>query len=481
MSTPWGRYKWNRLPYGISSAVEEFQNRIYEAVEGLGGVRGIADDLLVYGLGDTQEESEKQHDLNLIALLDRARERNLKLNPDKIQFKLKRTSFMGHCITKEGVKPDTSKIEAIIKLPLPDNVKSLQRFIGMVNYLNSFCPSLADTINPLHNLTRQNTAFVWSNVHQRAFEKAKQLISSSPCLTYFDVSKPIVLQVDASNVALGGALLQPDHNEKLQLVAFTSCLLRPNETNWAHIEKETLAICNACEKWDLWLYGLKVVIHTNHHLLEIIFKKPLSKAPKRLQKLMMRLQHYSLDVINKKGSSLVLADTLSRAPLPHVNTTKQNNFEIFRVEIEKSDIHLNENRLTSKTTSSLQEATKNDPMMNELANVVLNGWPSTKQKLPVSVSPYWNFCDDLIINYGIIFKGTQAIIPVSMQRDMLKKIHTSHLGADSNIKMCKDIVFWPGMQSAIRDMCSNCGTCAMFSKQNERECMLSQPYAILAP
>ena len=112
--------------------------------------------------------------------------------------------------------------------------------------------------------------------------------------------------------------------------------MRPNEILWAQIEKETLAICAACEKWDLWLYGKRITVHTDHQPLQTIFKKALAKAPKRLQKLMMRLQRYSTDIIYKKGSSLVIADALSRAALPDLNKTK-TSFEVFRCDVEQTD------------------------------------------------------------------------------------------------------------------------------------------------
>ena len=148
----------------------------------------------------------------------------------------------------EGVCADPAKVEAIVKMPQPKDKKALQRFLGMVNYLNAFCPALSSTIHSLHNLTRKDVPFMWAPVHTAAFEKAIELISTAPCLTFFNTEKPVVLQVDASDSGLGGVLLQPDATGKLQPVSFTSCQLKPNEVLWAQIEKEALAICAACKK-----------------------------------------------------------------------------------------------------------------------------------------------------------------------------------------------------------------------------------------
>lgn len=113
--------------------------------------------------------------------------------------------------------------------------------------------------------------------------------------------------------------------------------MRPNEQNWAQIEKECLAIVAACDKWDLWLYGMEVTVHTDHQPLETIFKKPLSTASRRLQKMMMRLQRYKLVIHYKKGKLLHLADTLSRAAFPTMNDAKQTNFEVFRFILESDN------------------------------------------------------------------------------------------------------------------------------------------------
>ncbi|XP_022808732.1 uncharacterized protein LOC111345717 [Stylophora pistillata] len=356
MHTPWGRYCWLRLPYGVSCTPEEFQLRMHEALEGLHDVYCIADDILVVGQGDTVEEANRNHDLNVLALMKRARDKNLKFNPQKIQFKLSKIAFMGHVISNLGVTPDPNKVKAISAMPAPTDKQGVMRFCGMT-YTRNDLP--------------------------------KQSIS---CLAYFAKNKPVTLQVDASQGGLGGALLQPNDSGDLQPVAYTSCTLRPNEELWAQIEKECLAIVSACDKWDLWSYGREVNVHRDHQPLETIFKKPLHSAPRRLQKMLMRLQRYKIRVTYKKGTSLMLADTLSRAPLPTINDSKQTNFEIFSLDID-SDIK--NPRVTSETLKEIIAATESDPTLCHLIRVITTGWPSRKSELTHSLHPYWNFREEL--------------------------------------------------------------------------------------
>ena len=166
MHTPCGRYRWLHLPYGISSAPEEFQLRMHEALEGLQDVYCIADDILVVGQGETRDEANRQHDLDFFALMKRAQEWDLKCNPQKIQFKLPKITFMDHVISDQGMKPDPSKVKAINDMPAPVDKQGVMRFCGMVNYLNTFCPHLPQTIKPLFELTKKDHELIWSETHR---------------------------------------------------------------------------------------------------------------------------------------------------------------------------------------------------------------------------------------------------------------------------------------------------------------------------
>ena len=126
--TPFGRYRWLRMPFGISSAPEEFQRRQHEAIEGLQGTESLIDDILVYGKGQTIDEAIADHDRNLKALLDRARQMGLKLNKDKLKLRQSEVKYMGQIVTPNGIRPDPEKVKAITDMPRPTNVKSRSAF-----------------------------------------------------------------------------------------------------------------------------------------------------------------------------------------------------------------------------------------------------------------------------------------------------------------------------------------------------------------
>ena len=123
--TPWGRYRYLQMPFGISSAPECFRWKLYQNLEGLEGIYKVADDILIAGRGTTKDEAVKNHDANLLKLLERWQERNLKLNREKLQLKCTETPFIGHMLMPEGIKPDPGKVEAVLKMERPSDVAAV--------------------------------------------------------------------------------------------------------------------------------------------------------------------------------------------------------------------------------------------------------------------------------------------------------------------------------------------------------------------
>ena len=295
------------MPFGISPAGGIFQRRLDQAIEGLAGVRTVANDLLIIGNGESVADAVRDHDTKLEALLGRCRERGIKLNEAKISLKKTARPYIGHLLTSDGVKADPSKVEAKSNLTKPTDVPGVRRILGMTNYLAKFLPNLSDVSEPLRQLTRKENEFSWSEIHDKAFENIKELVSSPPLLKYYEPDKPLVLQCDASEKGLGASLLQDG-----KPIAYASRALTTTGINYAQIEKEFLAIVYGVERFHQYTYGRRVTVESDHKPLERIFGKPLASPPRRLQKMFMRLQRYDIDIQYKKGSEMYLADTLSR-------------------------------------------------------------------------------------------------------------------------------------------------------------------------
>lgn len=201
-STPWGRYRWPCMAFGITSAPEEFQRKMDIILEGLDGTKATADDILVFGTGSTQEEAEKSHDERLTAVLERCRQKGVRLNKDKMQFKQQKVAYMGHVITSDGLQADPNKIKAIFNMPIPTHKEAVQRLLGMTNYVQRFAPGLADATKPLRDLLKKESVFLWDESHDKAFNEVKSILTKALVLKYFSQEKKSVLQCDASKDGL---------------------------------------------------------------------------------------------------------------------------------------------------------------------------------------------------------------------------------------------------------------------------------------
>ncbi|CAB0001640.1 unnamed protein product, partial [Nesidiocoris tenuis] len=200
--TPFGRYCFNRLPFGISSAPEHFQRRVLEILDGLEGCVVMMDDILVYG------ENVKSHDERLKAVLTRLQQNGVTLNHEKCEFRKNSVTFLGHEVSSNGIRPDKTKIKAIKDIPAPKDLPELRRFLGMYNYLSKFIGMSAHISQPLRELLKSSSDYVWGQPQEKAFQKMKNVISSSPVLKSFHPSAPTRLSADASSYALGAVLEQ---------------------------------------------------------------------------------------------------------------------------------------------------------------------------------------------------------------------------------------------------------------------------------
>ena len=150
-------------------------------------------------------------------LLERCRDKGIRLNREKVQLRLKEVAYMGHILTAGGLKPDPNKVKAIKEMPAPTDKQGVRRLLGMTNYLQRFAPKLSEVTTPLRDLTKTDTEFLWEEkIHGTALEETKKILSETPVLKYFDPEIEPVLQCDASMHGLGACLMQelPMHPDR---------------------------------------------------------------------------------------------------------------------------------------------------------------------------------------------------------------------------------------------------------------------------
>lgn len=463
-NTKYGRYKFLRLPYGINSSGEIFHRTMNQLFGDLPGIIIFVDDILVYG------SSEREHNERLELLFKRASEVNLKFNKFKCQFGMSEICYVGHIFNKQGVSPDQSKVQAILKMPSPTNVKELQRFLGMVNYLGSYIPNLAEKTSLLRELLKKYSQWQWLDHHEQQFSQLKSLLCQSPILVHYDIKKPIRLSVDSSQHAVGAVILHGKNP-----IAYASKTLNKSQMNYAQIEKELYAIVFGCKKFHQYLYGKQIHVETDHQPLVTLFKKPLAEVPTRLQRMMITLQAYHLIVSYTKGSEMYISDTLSRAPVKDTNF----NQELISLEDLDSNIEIHINLLTSNLAISPEKLqkilchTSRDLISQRLKVYYKNGWPKCKQHCDTLTLPYWNIKEEIHIVNDIVFKNNSVIIPKSLREEILNILHEGHQGIEKTKNLARGVVYWPNINQDIENKIKQCESCAIYSANKTKQSMLS--------
>ena len=452
-ATPFGRYKFNRLPYGVVIGSEVYQQTMDELFQGL-PCKIIVDDILVWG------KDKQEHDCRLHQVLKKCREINLKLNKQKCKFGVEAVKYVGHIFCKSGVKPDPEKVKAISQFPVPSDVPSLQRFLGMTNYLGKFIPNYSQLTAPMRQLMHKDIEFIWTDEQNNAFTKLKDAIVSATTIAYFDVNKDITIQCDASKDGVGAVLMQDGHP-----IHFISRAMTEVETRYAQIEKELLAVVVACEKFRDYIYGKHVVVESDHKPLTAILQKPIAEAPMRLQRMLMRLQHFDISIVHKPGKEMYIADALSRAYQPfRPSDLKNDDYEVLTVL-----------PISSRRKDELRSATAADLLSQQIIHYVQNGWPDNKDDLPKLLRPFLCMQCNIIIDDGIIMIGQRAFVPKALQREYLKQLHSAHMSVEATKRRAKECVYWNTINTDIEQFVNSCQTCNANKPNHQKEDMILLP------
>lgn len=460
-ATPFGRYRFLRLPFGINSAPEIFHA---EMVRLFGYIKGLIiymDDFMIHA--STVEE----HNIILAQVLERAKLVGLRFNRSKSNILRNEIKFIGHIFSEKGVRPDNEKIKSIVELPTPKNIQELQRFLGMVNYLDQFIENLSAKNKHLRDLLKKETLWHWGKNQEDEFNNLRREITNSPVLTYYDPMQQITLSVDASKFAMGAVIL---HDKRP--IAYASASLTDCQANYAQIEKELFAILFGCTRFHQYVYGHKILVETDHKPLVSLFDKPLHKIPPRLQRFMMRLLAYDLIVTYKPGKYLHIADTLSRAPLRETSL----------VDIDKDiDLHchsiINQIALPENDVERIKGLVKEDEVFRKIIKNVKEGWPNSKKFCDAEVVPYFHVKDDISFINGLLLKNNRIIVPKVMRSEILEKLHEGHFGVQRCQSLARDSVYWPNINNDIHNIISCCEICIRYRNANAKEQLLSHDIA----
>ena len=460
---PSGRYRYLRLPMGMSSSSDDWCRISDAVIKGFPWARKIVDDILI------SASSFPQLHERIRQVLVRCREINLIVSAKKLQVGTS-VKFAGHMVSSDGIMPDPGMLSAISDFPRPANISEVRSFLGMANQIASFVPDLAHCTTNLKKLTSPKTVFQWLDIHEAEFILTKQLLTSKPVLKPFNPRAETIVLTDASRLhGLGFALMQrKDSDSQMTLVMCGSKTLTPTQQRYATVELEALAIVYACQKCDYYLRGLPTfLVKTDHRPLVGVFQKPLHLTENaRLLRLREKVVDYQFMVEWAPGKNHHIADALSRAPVfdgQDIEVTTSNPFHCFSVaSIEK---------LTNS-------ADYNYTML--MANIL------NHNAIPESdiTRPYLRLIHRLSVDKDtklIMLDSSRIVVPVPTRPDVLRSLHSSHQGYNKTCKLATQLYYWPGMTTDIRNMIDACSSCQKLRQSQQQLPIKFTPISEMAP
>ena len=275
-------------------------------------VRAYLDDLLVILRKSFEDYLEK-----LKEVLKRLQKAGLKVNAAKSTFGVHECEYLGYVLTREGIKPQTKKIEAILAIARPKNVRTLRGFLGMVQYYRDIWEKRSEMLAPLTDLVaecglsktekaakKKKRGWYWTDVHERAFQRVKETIARDVMLAYPDFSKPFEIYTDACATQLGAVITQNNRP-----IAFFSRKLSDTQKRYTVTEQELLAIVETLKEFKGMLWGQKIKIYTDH---ENLTRKALGANSDRVYRWRLLLEEFGPEIVYIKGIHNTVADAISR-------------------------------------------------------------------------------------------------------------------------------------------------------------------------
>ena len=475
------KLQMTRLGMGLSVSPALFSKALHSVLEGLTqpkqGVAAYIDDFLCYS------ETWEKHLKTIDKVLERMENAGIRLDSKKVQIGEESLDFLGYTLTPNGVKISQSKVEAINKIPIPKDTKSLQRFLGMANYNRKWIPNYASITKELAKMANGNGKSLqnWREEHTKAIEELKKCISEAGCLAFPSTGKndSYMVTTDASSKrGMGCHLAQLQNNEERN-IAFYSRGLHKSEKHYSATHAELTAIVWGLQQCEHLLRGTtqKIELRTDHRPLLWLLRLKRPVLPPKLIRYIMYLQTFpTLTITHISGEKNVIADILSRDAVPDEEEEPFNEecckscaemdvdaplFVRKRSGLRKlcNSTDLNSIEMSWKNeTSNMQKAQKNDQVLGKIWKK-LNGkepqFSKTEEEAWKKTEDYWELFQ------GVIYYQGRIALPRKLIESTTRRIHeaTGHFAGERTTAHMMNIFYWPAMSNDIKNITKACEIC----------------------
>jgi len=421
-TTPFGVFEYRQMPFGLKVGPARFQRFVNEALADLIRTNDIVvymDDVLV--ATTTLDLYFKVLTQLFKCLVDNL----LELRIDKCRFLCTEIEFLGYHVSENGIRPTKSGVETIENYPIPQSMRSLQRFVGMASYYRKYIEGFSIIAKPLYDLLRKNVEFYFGEQQLKAFQALKQKLQQAPVLSIYSPYDETELHTDASAHGYGAVLMQKKKNSKFHPVSYFSKRTTDTESRYHSFELETLAVIYALRRFRIYLHGIKFKIVTDCISLKMTLEK--RDMNPRIERWAIELMQYDYVLEHRPGTKMQHVDALSRAT--NILVIDDNPLEL--------ELAVSQNR---------------DPKIKKL-----------REMLEKSEDKYYEMRNGLI--YRKKDSKLRFYIPGKMEGHVLRKYHDElgHFGLEKTYNVIEKTYWFPQMRTKIKDHINNRLKCIAFS------------------
>jgi RNase H-like domain found in reverse transcriptase/Reverse transcriptase (RNA-dependent DNA polymerase)/Integrase zinc binding domain/Chromo (CHRromatin Organisation MOdifier) domain/Integrase core domain/Retroviral aspartyl protease len=429
------------------------------------------DDLLIYS------RTLKEHKVHVRRVLERLREAELYVKPEKCQFHVQEVSFLGYLISEKGIRMDPAKVEAITQWPTPTSVHDIQVFLGFANFYRRFIKRFSRIILPITILLKKGVKFKWSTKAQRAFDDLKTAFTTAPILRHYDPSRDVILETDSSDRAFGAVASQRGDDGILYPIAFYSRKLNAAELNYEIYDKEMLAIVETMDRWRHYFEGSghKTTIITDHkNLLWFTETKVYNRRQARWAEKMSRFDFVIMFRPGKLGGK---PDALSRRPdymqgnasIPSQETiflrSDQVDTSLLDQGTNAAFFTLNEATIQSidmdtDLIQSIKDALPNDPNIGPYLELLKDTTSPRDEDVKAYLEPFSIHDNGLILRNGLIYIPEDPKIKLQILQSRHDSRTSGHLGHEKTLELITRDYYWPRMRQFVKEYINTCDTCA---------------------